>query len=209
MALDEQVRVFVAIELPDDVRVALARIQDSLRDAPGGRAARWLATSSIHLTVKYLGEVSASSVSPIYDAVRSECEGRRPFEIRLAGLGCFPNVRRPRIVWVGVHEPSGQLSELQRDIESRLAQLGYPAEARRFSPHLTIGRGRRGASKAQVAALGRLIADSGAGEVARLTVDGVSVMRSDLLPSGAIYTQLARARLDSAWDGPLRAVTEG
>ena len=208
MAPDEQVRVFVAVELPDDVRTALARVQDSLRDAPGVRAARWLATSGIHLTLKFLGEVSRSSLEPIYDVVLSACDGRRTFELRLAGLGCFPNVRRPRIVWVGVHEPTGQLAELQRAIEFRLAQLGHPVEGRRFSPHLTIARVRHGASKAQVRALGGTIANCGVGEVARMTVDAVSVMKSDLLPFGAVYTQLARASLDSVDDVRSRVMTE-
>ena len=208
MARDEQVRVFVAIELSDNARDALARVQDSLCDAPGGRAARWLAASGIHLTLKFLGEVTALSLEPVCHGVQAACERCRPFEIRLAGLGCFPNVRRPRIVWVGVEVPSRELAELQGDIESRLAQLGYPAEDRRFSPHLTIARARRGASKAQVAARGSTIANCDVGQVARMTVDAVSVMRSDLLPSGAVYTRLARARLGSAGDDVCRVVTE-
>ena len=189
------VRTFVAIALAPPVLDALAAIQSALQCTDGGRAGRWVRAEGIHLTLKFLGDVAEEALPAIYDAVQAACAAFGPFDIAIAGLGCFPNARRPRVVWVGVREETGQLAALQQEVERSLGRLGYPPEGRAFRPHLTLARVRQGASRAEVEALGKAISTQELGEVARMRVEGVHVIKSDLRPSGAVYTMLHRAPL--------------
>ena len=111
-------------------------------------------------------------------------------------MGVFPNPRRPRVLWIGVDEPTGTLTRLQADVEHTIAPLGFPTERRRFSPHLTLGRVKRGRSAAELEALGRY-AEQARVRVGEMEVRAVYLMRSDLLPSGAVYTALAEIALDN------------
>lgn len=191
----ENIRSFIAVSLNDEAHAALRRLQDSLCKGAEAQASRWTPPESIHLTLKFLGDVPASRLPDIAEAMRQACRGHRPFAIALAGLGCFPNYRRPRVAWVGVTGDIAALQRLQEAIEEAMAALGYPLEGRAFSPHLTIARLQRRASAKEVEAFGRLIQGTVVGEIARLKVDRVYLMRSDLKPSGAIYTKLAMAEL--------------
>ncbi len=109
-------------------------------------------------------------------------------------MGVFPNPRRPRVIWLGVDEPTGALSRLHQDVEQAISPLGFPTERRRFSPHLTLGRVKRGRSSAELEALGRY-ATRARVRVGTMEVSAVYLMRSDLRPSGAIYTELAECDL--------------
>jgi 2'-5' RNA ligase len=191
----ESVRVFIAIELSSEILIALEKVQRQLEQKPGGEAARWTDKNSIHLTLKFLGEVPRERLDAITQAMRLACSRHAPFDLTVAGLGCFPNARRPRIVWAGVQEPTGGLLALQADIEQELARARFPKEERRFTPHLTIGRTRKTARPQEVEALGSLVAASPVGELGNMRVTGVALMRSDLRPQGAIYTQLFEASL--------------
>ncbi|NLG52005.1 MAG: RNA 2',3'-cyclic phosphodiesterase [Chloroflexi bacterium] len=191
----ESVRVFIAIELSSEILIALEKVQRQLEQEPGGEAARWTDKNSIHLTLKFLGEVPRERLDAITQAMRLACSRHAPFDLTVAGLGCFPNARRPRIVWAGVQEPTGDLLALQADIEQELARARFPKEERRFTPHLTIGRTRKTARPQEVEALGSLVAASPVGELGNMRVTGVALMRSDLRPQGAIYTQLFEASL--------------
>ena len=193
--LTGSIRTFIAVELPAEAREALEGVQEVLCQSPASRAGRWVACESIHLTLKFLGEVPASRLPSIHEATARGCAGRAPLAIRLSGLGCFPNARRPRVVWVGVEEPTGGLVALQRAVEDQLSKLGFSREGRAFSPHLTVARIHRGATGREIEVLGRLVAQTQIGVVAEFQADGVSVMRSELRPSGAVYTQLSFAPL--------------
>ncbi len=189
------VRTFVAIELTSEVLSVLDRAQAALRKGPGGQAGRWVKGEGIHLTLKFLGNVPEEKLEDIYRAVRRACEGYTPFELTIAGLGCFPNVRRPRVVWVGLREETGQLAALQKKVEHELNRLGFPPEGRGFTPHLTLARVRQEAAHADVEALGKAVAETPAEDLASMQVVAVSVMKSDLKPGGAVYTELFRASL--------------
>ncbi len=189
------IRTFVAIELTVAARMALEAIQDHLRRGKGGRAGRWVRKEGIHLTLKFLGDVPEEKLEAIYEAVRQACEGRPPFAVTLAGLGCFPNARRPRVIWVGAQEETGQLVALQRAIDHELAALGFPPERRAFRAHLTLARIRKKAERREIEVLGRSVAAYDPGEVGKVWVDGVSVIKSVLGPQGATYTQLSKSLL--------------
>ncbi len=181
----------MAIDLPDQVRDRLGEViaRLSRRIAPG--AVRWVRPDGIHLTLKFLGEVSTGSLSQVSDLLERAAQAHGPFEVCVAGLGCFPNPRRPRVVWVGVEEPSGRLASLQQALEGQFERLGYRREGRSFSPHLTLGRVREGASADAVQAVGTCVALEPAVDLGTMPVRAISLFRSDLRPSGAVYTRLA------------------
>ena len=189
------IRAFIAIELSPEVLAALGRVQDRLRRGEGGRAGRWVKAEGIHLTLEFLGEVPSEKLEAIYRAVGQACLGHAPFELTVAELGCFPNLRRPRVVWVGVREETGQLARLQEAVERELNRLGFPPEGRKFTPHLTLARVQERASPREIEALGKAVGTAQVGELARMRVGAVSVMKSDLRPEGAIYTELYHAPL--------------
>lgn len=196
----EQIRTFIAIELSQEIRNSLNRLQDRLKRQVPPRSVRWVRPEAIHLTLKFLGDVPGPRMASISQAVETACHGLDRFTLELVGLGCFPNPRRPRVVWVGVREPTGTLPRLQKAVESELAGLGFEPENRPFSPHLTLGRVQRKVSRSDRQRLGELIAGSDVGVVGRMTVPSVNVMRSDLRPSGAVYAALARVPLGRGHD---------
>ncbi|NLS78794.1 MAG: RNA 2',3'-cyclic phosphodiesterase [Chloroflexi bacterium] len=187
----ENIRSFIAIALDQRAVAALRQLQDALGRKPGTRAARWTAPGSIHLTLKFLGDVPADDIPVIAEALRERCSQHGPFRLVLAGLGCFPDVRQPRIVWVGLQGETAALLALQREVDQVMDQLGYPPERRPFSPHLTIARVHQSATRSELETLGQAVERSAVGELAALEVEAVHLVRSDLRPEGPIYTDLA------------------
>lgn len=192
------VRTFVAIELDATFLQALATIQTSLQQ---GHAGRWVRPEGIHLTLKFLGDVPEDKLQDIYRAIGQCCASFAPFMLTLGSLGCFPNLRRPRVVWVGVSDQGGQLAALQQAVERELGRLGYRPEERAFTPHLTLARVREDAKREEVDALAKLVSEAQAHAITEtdgtivMRVDGVSVMKSDLQPSGAVYSEMYRQPL--------------
>lgn len=193
--MPETVRAFVALKLSAEMEEALRRIQAGLQGQIARETCRWVRPADIHLTLKFLGDVPQTDVSEVADVIRMICAQHQPFDLALAQVGCFPNHRQPRVVWVGVSGDVAPLAALQREIEEALSDLGYEAEVRGFSPHLTLARTSRNATPAQVAALGQQLQRAQHREEASTHVDKVFLMRSDLHPSGPIYTELAMAEL--------------
>lgn len=191
-------RLFVAITLPAPVLDSLAETQRTLRSATPHGVVRWVDPASIHLTLKFLGDVPIAQRSTLETALALSAQQHAPFELSLADLGCFPNVRRPRVVWAGLAGALAALRALRDGIESAIAPLGYPTEGRPFSPHLTLGRVRREAPAPQASALGAQVARMRPATQPQWTISSVSLIRSDLLPAGAVYTELQRAPLRSA-----------
>jgi 2'-5' RNA ligase len=188
------IRAFIAIELTAPIRERLGDLQSRMQQDLPPKLLRWVGPEGIHLTLVFLGEIPVEQVGPITEALGEACAGHAPFGISIAGMGCFPNTRRPRVVWVGVEEPSGALARLQRDVEGALEPLGFPPEGRRFSPHLTLGR-VKGGGKQALAALGTYVEQARA-RVGEMRVEEVHLIRSDLQPGGAVYTELAVVALE-------------
>ncbi len=176
-------RTFIAIELDDAIRSALEAVRQ--RTGLSGRSIRWVRPASIHLTLKFLGDIDPRSIPDVTACMRHASRGVEPFIFRVEGLGCFPDARRPRVFWAGVDEPSGILSSLQSRLEEELQGSGFRKEARAFRPHLTLARfkGRVEGASSQVLTGRDLFGEQEAA--------GIILFQSELRPSGAVYTPLA------------------
>ena len=187
----ETIRAFIAIPLPDQVLAQLADLERHLeRKMPSG-SVRWVRPEGIHLTLKFLGDTPADKVPDIKQALAAVAHHAPACSFTVEGLGCFPNPRRPRVVWVGVQEPTGRLAALQDAVEEVIAPFGYPPEGRGFTPHLTLGRVRRKVSRSDVAQVGEVVTRTSVGLLGEVAVDSFALIRSVLKPSGAEYTPLA------------------
>jgi 2'-5' RNA ligase len=191
-------RAFIAVELPDAIRSKLQQEIDDLRALPSGRAVRWVSAASIHVTLKFLGEVALDRIELISSAMPEVTASLTPFDLSVRGLGAFPNMRRPRVVWIGTEDRSGQLAQAQKELEDRLARAGFERESRPFNPHLTLGRVRRDASGGDVERLGQALASAAAPDIGELRVNGLSLMRSELRSTGAVYSRISHAPLGGA-----------
>jgi len=192
---DETLRTFIAIELDEPLRIALQQIQEKFkRQMPPG-SVKWVAANGIHLTLKFLGDTPRGRVPEIEAALRMACVGSTAFEVIVAGRGCFPNTRRPRVIWVAVRDRGQRLAWLQAAVERHVAPLGWPTEDRPFSPHLTLGRVAKGADSRVAAAIGQVVENSVIEQIGVQGVNAVTLIQSDLRPAGAVYTPLASVSL--------------
>ena len=184
------IRSFIAIELGDKEKQSLELIQNKLkRELP---AVRWVKPHTIHLTLKFLGYIDESQIPRIKEIIDTAAKNCRSFQMRLSGIGAFPNARNPRVIWIGVQEESGILKKLTEELDRLLAGIGIEPEDRAFSPHLTLGRVKeRGGGDI----FGNVLTLFKAEEAGEMRVDKVSLMRSDLTPQGPIYSTLHPAEL--------------
>lgn len=183
-------RLFFAVLLSEEVREAVARAQERLRAAAGDNGIRWVAPEQFHYTLKFLGETPVEKIPGIREAARRIAAQHAPLSLTLAGLGAFPNLRRPQVLWVGAKEGVPLLTRLAESLEKELAEQGFPPENRRFNPHLTLARiktpaGEKAAAQALAAqAANQKIVD----EFGVIPVGNFVLMRSELRPAGPIYT---------------------
>jgi 2'-5' RNA ligase len=180
---DTDVRLFVALDVPEQVRAALADLSARLKKTCP--SARWVRLDGVHITLKFIGEVSLENVEKIRQALGS-LPKFSPIELRFAGLGFFPNARRPRVLWAGV-EADPRLAELAGDIEAKLDPLGIPAEKRDFHPHLTLARFE---SPQGIQALVTAAEALGTPEFGSEIFNEFHLYQSVLKRSGAEYTRL-------------------
>lgn len=179
------IRTFICIDLPREVKERLERLQRNLKKIDA--KVSWVRPSNVHLTLRFLGGVPESKLAGVHEAATCAAAGVAPFEIEVAGSGCFPSAGNPRVLWVGLAEVTAELSRLHQALEDELHRRGYPREPRKFSPHLTIGRLREPGNGP---ALAEELLRSGF-ESARFKVREIIVMRSDLSPKGSTYTPQA------------------
>lgn len=190
----EIIRSFIAIELPDELKQELSRLEDRLKSG-NQPPVKWVDPYSIHLTLKFLGNISIDKIGEITGAMEEAARGISPFHLEVSGLGAFPNLKRVQVVWVGLGGEISRLSQLQKRIESNLAPLGFTAESRAFTPHLTLARVRDQASPDERQRLGQSIASTGLEKSLDIRVDAVSLMKSQLTREGAIYSRIGSAEL--------------
>jgi len=190
----EQIRSFIAVELPGELKLELTRLQDRLR--LGSQApAKWVDANSVHLTLKFLGNIDRSMADKITVALDEAVRGIHPFRLALGGLGVFPNERRVQVVWVGLTGDVEHLSHLQQRVESSLATLGFAKETRPFTPHLTLARLRDRATPDERQRLGQLVVRTDTTTGHSLEVDSIHLMRSQLTSEGAIYSCISSIAL--------------
>ena len=195
---DGMLRTFIAIELDETLRIAIARVQGKFKRLVPPGSVKWVAPEGIHLTLKFLGDTPASRLGEVEAALRAACAGSAPFEFSVEGRGCFPNTRRPRVVWVAVRDKGQALARLQAAVERHVAPLGWPAEERGFSPHLTLGRVAKGASPAAEAVVGQVVEQSVVEQIGAQRVTAVNLIESELRPAGAVYRRLVNVPLVEA-----------
>jgi 2'-5' RNA ligase len=186
----ETIRTFIAIPLPHPLLEKLVALQRQLEKQIPPRSVRWVRAEGIHLTLKFLGDTLTEKVPDIKQALTAVARHAPPCAFTVEGLGCFPNPRRPRVVWVGVQEPTGWLEVLQDAIEEAMTHFGYSPERRGFTPHLTLGRVHRRASRSDAARAGKVVASTTVELLAEVPADRFALIRSVLKPTGAEYTML-------------------
>ena len=188
--IPEQIRSFVAIELPEEAKKGLASLRREL-ERDEHRFVKWVDPGGIHLTLKFLGNIPSKRVPEITEAIKKAAQGLSPFLLEISGLGAFPSLKQVRVVWVGVGGELDKLSTLQQNIDSALAALGFAREERSFVPHLTVARVREGASTSERGRFGELVGSATFEGKYHVEVEAIKLMRSQLTPAGAIYTCLS------------------
>jgi RNA 2',3'-cyclic 3'-phosphodiesterase len=184
-------RIFIAIEIPDEIKAMLTEAQQSLKGS-GVVDASWPRPEGIHLTLKFLGEVSESKVPDIIDGLRHAAEGTGPFRLEVSGIGTFPNPKNPRVVWVGLSGDVEKLSLLQTAVEDAINRIGFEREERVFTPHLTLGRIKYIRSRDRWL---KALAETKNIRLSGFDVAAVSLIKSELKPTGAAYTEIGRIEL--------------
>ena len=182
-------RLFVAIDLPDDVKKRLEYIARILREA--GWVARWTKPETTHLTLRFFGNRPLDSVAELRTRLRSVLMDEPVFELGTADVGVFPNSRRPRVIWLGVQDQTGTLARIARAIEAESRRLGIEPEERPFRPHLTIAR-LQPEDRRSVTNVDTQFAELACLRPLRFDVDHVTLYRSDLQRVGALYTVVER-----------------
>jgi 2'-5' RNA ligase len=189
-------RSFIAIELPADLQKAIFASTAALQDTCPKPLVRWLPAVNIHLTLKFLGDVSPANLEQLAEALTVETVKHDPFSMSAGGLGAFPNPRRARVIWIGLEAPAGLLA-LQHSVESVASRLGYAAEERPFSAHLTIGRTGQNCSASDLAKIRTGLESCRVGPLGSIQVEAVQIFKSDLHPTGSVYSRLYSLPLKS------------
>ena len=186
-------RAFIAVEIPAEIQQNVYRQTVAFRRGIESLV-RWVPAHNMHLTLKFLGDVSPNNVEFLVQMLRNEAALVPAFDIHLAGLGSFPNLRRPRVIYVGIQAPAA-LDALQRGIEAAARRLGYESEERPFSAHLTLGRLRQNATAVEQQQIRRALESTQVDVFGTARVDSLHLYKSDLNPGGSIYTRLHSAPL--------------
>ena len=182
-------RSFIAVEIPAEIQSAIANSTASLQEALPKPLIRWVAPQNLHLTLKFLGDVSPASLERLAEVLKVEAAIHMTFSMTVGGFGAFPTPRRARVIWIGLEAPP-VLSALQHGVEAAAARLGYSSEERPFSPHLTIGRVGQNNAAADRQKIVSALDKTTVGNLGTVTVDEIHILKSDLQPGGSVYTKL-------------------
>ncbi len=177
-------RLFIAIDTPAEIRPHVIDLQQRLRDTQAD--VRWEPPEKLHATLKFLGNTDDRKLQPITGAVEQIARASTPMSLSYRTVGCFPNMREPRVLWIGMEEPSGALVSLQQQLEEAMTHFGYEKEKRGFHPHLTLGRVK--GQRHLHSLLERL--KTVTFESQPVIIREIIIVKSDLKPSGSVYTTL-------------------
>lgn len=180
-----KIRAFIACEIPESVLENVSKVQEDLRKLD--LDVSWTRVSGIHITLKFLGDIEEEYIDKIAAIIEEASKGQSPFEISIKGSGAFPNLKNPRVIWIGVEDGTKGLTRLQQPLDYGLNALGFEPEEREFRPHLTLGRvkGPRGKERLSAA-----VSELREIELGSFAVDRVILYKSELKPTGAVYTKL-------------------
>ena len=188
------IRAFIAIEMPSEIQASLDKVSANLAAELESIPIRWIPAENIHLTLKFLGDVSISNIELLKEILSAEAVLQTAFEISVGELGAFPSQSRPRVLWVAVQAPPS-LQSIRSGLENETARIGYAREKRSFSPHLTLGRVSRNANPREVRKVCEVLNNHTVGFLGAARVHDLHLFRSDLKPGGAVYTKLFTAHL--------------
>jgi 2'-5' RNA ligase len=183
-------RSFIAIEIPDEIKKEMVKVQAQLGKADVD--ASWPRAEGMHLTLKFLGEVPEKKITEIVSGLQTAAEGIGQFRLEVKGVGTFPNPQNARVVWIGLSGDIGKLTKLQGAVEDAMARIGLAREERKFTAHLTLGRIKYIRSREHWLAVLAGLRDR---SMPGFEVTAVSLMKSELKPSGAVYTEMGRVEL--------------
>ena len=187
-------RTFIAVDIPTHLQQLIQQKTEPLRKALGTSIVRWVAVENLHLTLKFLGDVSPASLDMLTQMLRAEADLVPAFDMQISGLGAFPGLKRPRVLFIGIQAPAA-LEALNRGIEAACTRLGYASEGHGFSPHLTVGRVRQDISPEGQQKIRTALAQTVIDSLGTARVDSVHLYKSDLKPTGSVYTKLFSAPL--------------
>ena len=190
----DRIRSFIAIPVPSAGKQAL---EDAVKrlDSELGGSVRWVRPEGIHLTLKFMGEIQPEMVERVLAALPPVAAQFSPIELSISGLGVFPNSRRPRVLWAGVHGDLDILSALQLAVDDAVGKLVVPKEQRAYSPHLTLGRVRRDVPEGRLRKIGQVVADGEFTGSSSWTAETVNLMRTELDPSGSRHYLVGSASI--------------
>jgi 2'-5' RNA ligase len=189
--MKDTLRAFIAVAIPREIRDAIGDILRKLKKT--GADARWVKPENMHLTLRFLGnDVPRETVEAIGTMLHRHLSTVEQFTITMEGLGAFPNVTRPRVVWLGIEPPDGPLPALREAVENAVQEAGWPRDERRFAAHLTLGRVK---SKSGIGKLRRVLESGGNDPVGSTIVDSVALIRSNLTRNGPVYETLTKVPL--------------
>jgi len=194
-ARDECWRLFIAIELPSNVRRTLADYIHHLREAVPEASASWAREENLHLTLKFLGDTALTRVEALSQAIQRVANSVGPFEMNIENRGVFPPNGQPRVLWIGVDDPFYSLTLLHQTLEDECAQAGFTREQRPFHPHLTIARLRKPHGARRLAQAHKEIGF----DQQSVVVSHLALIRSELRSEGSRYTVIARHSFSSGW----------
>ncbi|RKU05732.1 RNA 2',3'-cyclic phosphodiesterase [Candidatus Poribacteria bacterium] len=183
--MNQPIRCFVAIEIPETIQNKLARIQGTLRKQI--QKASWVKPNNIHLTLKFLGDVDPDDIQTIGETIEGVAIRHRSFSLRVGGLGAFPNFARPRVLWAGVKVGSERVSDLAQDINVALTDCGFSIDTKKFNSHLTIARVKE---RIDLRPYANQYRQYDRIDGAEMSVRTISLIQSQLHPTGAIYSTL-------------------
>ena len=190
-----KLRSFIAVKIPAEIQHSILDSTASLQKSLARPLVRWVEAQNLHLTLKFLGDVSPESLEQLDGVLKLELSDQASFDMSVVGLGLFPNPQRPRIIWIGLEAPSA-LSTLHHSVDSVATRLGYLPEEHPFSPHLTIGRVGQNTTQADRMKISAAIKTMSVGNLGMVHVLAVSIFKSDLRTGGPVYTPLHTLRFE-------------
>ena len=186
-------RLFIAIELPTEIKDSLARLQQEFKKT--GADVKWVEPQNIHLTLKFIGETEEDKLREIIQSLKETAGGKPAFKMRIASCGAFPKISSPRVIWASLDKGDKETKEIAQELENRLVMHGIPKEERDFSSHITIGRTRSGLNRDKLVSCLNTLAGKPEEETKEFTISKITLFKSTLTPKGPIYEALQEASL--------------
>jgi len=186
-------RTFIAIELPQQIKTDLAKLQEQLKQSNAD--VKWVKPANIHLTLKFLGEIDEQQLNKIKQVIEENAAEKNTFKIRISSLGAFPHISSPRVIWVGLDSGDKETKEIAAALEEKIEKIGIPKEGRVFSSHITIGRVRSPKNKESLVKLLNKLAGNLTAENLEFSVNKITLFKSNLSPKGPTYEVLHQANL--------------